>query len=185
VIRGSTRDLLDAIDDVDTAARIEQHALVLRPGRVAVADLLSRAATDLEPLMRLRGAIVEIDSGDEELGVVADEIAVARIVNRLLGLVIGASTPGERFLVRASRDADMIALTFDQPRSFAGHDGEELFARHGDSDDGPSLLGVGFTLRLARNLAGELGGGLTIGEDRLTLRLPAALDHDVGQLSSN
>jgi hypothetical protein len=36
------------------------------------------------------------------------------------------------------------------------------------------LLGTGFALRLAQNLAVELGGVLTIGVDRLTLRLPAA-----------
>ena len=184
-IRGSTRELLDAIDDVDTAARIEQHALVLRPGMVAVAGLLSSAATDLEPLMRLRGAIVEVDTGAEELCIAADEIAVARIVSRLLGLAIGASGSGERLTVRAVLDADMVALAIDQPRAFAGRGADELFALDAESEVGPSLLGAGFTLRLARNLAAELGGGLTIGEDRLTLLLPAALDRDVGQLSSN
>src|SRR3546814_10018622 len=37
--------------------------------------------------------------------------------------------------------------------------------------DGALLLGTGFSLRLARNLAAELGGKLTIGAERLTLRL--------------
>ena len=41
------------------------------------------------------------------------------------------------------------------------------------------LLGVGFALRLVGNLAGELGGTLLIGAERLTLRLPAALDREV------
>jgi len=47
--------------------------------------------------------------------------------------------------------------------------------------DGAPLLGTGFALRLARNLAVELGGELVFGEDLLTLRLPAALDEAAAQ----
>ena len=185
-IRGSTRELLDAIDDVDTAARLDQQALVLRPGTVAIAPLLSRAAVDLEPLMRLRGAVVDVDAGRPGLGITGDEIAVTRIVSRLLSLAVSASAPGERLTVSVVVEADMVALAIDRPHAFATLPGDALFALDSeDQGEGASLLGAGFALRLARRLAVELGGGLAIGEDRLTLRLPAALDHDVGQLSSN
>jgi signal transduction histidine kinase len=185
-IRGSTRELLDAIDDVDTAARLDQHALELRSGTVAVGALLSRAAADLEPLMRLRQALVDVDRGPPGLTVAGDEIAVARIVSRLLGLAIAASAPAERLTMRAVAEGEVVAFVIDRPRAFAAHPGDALFALDSeDQGEGAALLGVGFALRLARRLAIELGGGLTVGEDRLTLRLPAALDHDVGQLSSN
>lgn len=185
-IRGSTRELLDAIDDVDTAARLDQRALVLRPGTVAIAPLLSRSAADLEPLMRLRGTVVDVDGGPPGLGIAGDEIAVARIVNRLLGLVISASSAGERLTVTAGQEGELVALAIGRPRAFAALPGDALFALDSeDQGEGAALLGAGFALRLARRLAVELGGGLAIGEDRLTLRLPAALDHDVGQLSSN
>jgi len=182
-IRSSTRELLDAIDDVDTAARIEQRALVLRAGRVTVAPLLSRVAGDLEPLTRLRGAVIELDSGPEGLEISGDDTAVARIVSRLLGLVVGACAPDERLRIAAADAGDMVALTIGLPRAFAGRASEDLY-RLDDQGEGTPLLGAGFALRLARNLAAELRGGLTIGEDRLTLRLPAALDRDVGQLSN-
>nr|WP_299423195.1 HAMP domain-containing sensor histidine kinase [Sphingomonas bacterium] len=185
-IRGNTRELLDAIEDVDTAARLDQQALVLRPGVVAVAGLLSRAAADLEPLMRLRKSAIDIGLGREDLSIAGDEIAVGRIVSRLMGLVVAASGQGEHLAVGARAEGEMVALTIDRPRAFAAHPGDALFTLDSeDPGEGASLLGAGFALRLARRLAVELGGGLTIGEDRLTLRLPAALDHDVGQLSSN
>lgn len=185
-IRGSTRELLDAIDDVDTAARLDQHALALRPGTVAVAPLLSRAIADLEPLMRLRGAAVDVDQGAPGLGIAGDESAVTRIVSRLLSLVVSASVSGERLTVAAMQEGDVVALALDRPRVFAALPGDALFVLDSeDQGEGATLLGAGFALRLARRLAVELGGGLAIGEDRLTLRLPAALDHDVGQLSSN
>ena len=50
---------------------------------------------------------------------------------------------------------------------------------------GGPLLGTGFALRLARNLAAELRGSLTIGEQALTLRLPAVFSAAMGQASSN
>ncbi|THD36853.1 MAG: HAMP domain-containing histidine kinase [Sphingomonas sp.] len=185
-IRGSTRELLDAIDDVDTAARLDQQALVLRPGLVVVASLLSRAAADLEPLMRLRQSVVDVDTGQGVPDIAGDEVAVGRIISRLMGLAVAASGQGERLTVGASAEGEMVALTIDRPRAFAAHPGEALFALDSeDQGEGATLLGVGFALRLARRLAAELGGGLTIGEDRLTLRLPAALNRDVGQLSSN
>ncbi|MES2054800.1 MAG: histidine kinase dimerization/phospho-acceptor domain-containing protein [Pseudomonadota bacterium] len=43
-IRSQAADLLTAIDDIDLAARIESHALDLRPGTVPVATLLAQIA---------------------------------------------------------------------------------------------------------------------------------------------
>jgi len=183
-IRHDTRGLLAAIDDVDTAARIEQDALVLRPGVVEMAPLLRRAAIDLEPLMLLRQSVVDIDYGPSGLAIAGDEIAVARLVSRLMALAVGASGIGERIAVRASIKDGQARLAVERPRAFLAWPGEALLSLEGEDQEG-SLLGTAFGLRLARNLAGELGGSLKIGEQRLTLRLPAALDHGVGQLSSN
>ncbi len=183
-IRSDTMGLLAAIDDVDTAARIEQKALVLRPGVVEIAPLLKRAAIDLEPLMLLRQSVMDIDKGPEGLAIAGDEVAVGRVVSRLLALAVGASGIGERVAVRASLRDGEVRLAVERPRAFAAWPGEALLTADGDDQEG-SLLGTAFGLRLARNLAVELGGNLKIGERRLTLRLPAALDRSVGQLSSN
>lgn len=183
-IRSDTMGLLAAIDDVDTAARIEQKALVLRPGVVEIAPLLKRAAIDLEPLMLLRQSVMDIDKGPEGLAIAGDEVAVGRVVSRLLALAVGASGIGERVAVKVSLRDGEVRVAVERPRAFAAWPGEALLTADGDDQEG-SLLGTAFGLRLARNLAVELGGNLKIGERRLTLRLPAALDRSVGQLSSN
>ena len=183
-IRHDTHGLLAAIDDVDTAARIEQDALVLRPGVVEVAPLLKRAARDLEPLMLLRQSVVDIDAGPPGLSIAGDEVAVARLISRLMALAVGASGIGERIAIRVSSRDGQARVAVERPRAFAAWPGEALLSLEGEDQEG-TLLGTAFGLRLARNLAGELGGSLKIGEQRLTLRLPAALDHEVGQLSSN
>ncbi|MBN8807453.1 MAG: HAMP domain-containing histidine kinase [Sphingomonas sp.] len=184
IIRTNTRDLLNAIDDVDTVARIEQGALELRPDTVAVGPLLARLAGDLEPLLRLRGATLDVDDGTEPLAVHGDTIAVSRIVSRLLSLSVGACARGERLAVDAGIDGEAVTIAIDRPRAFLGRSEDELLSSSASEPDDGTTLGVGFALRLARNLASELGGGLAIGGERLTLRLPAALDREVGQLSS-
>ena len=184
LIRRDTHGLLAAIDDVDTAARLEQHALVLRSGSVEIAPLIDRAAVDLEPLMRLRQSVMDVDLGPPGLMIAGDEIAVGRVVGRLIALAVGASQIGERISVRVSLKDDQVKVAVGRPRSFAAYPGEALLTLDGEDQEG-SLLGTAFGLRLARNLARELGGGLRLGEQRLTLRLPAVLGRSVGQLSTN
>jgi signal transduction histidine kinase len=189
-IRRHTLALLGAIDDLDTAARITGHALELRASSVAVEPLLARVLADLAPLARLRGAGIAFDPGDTEHHVHADDRAVERLVGRLLAALVAASGRGERLRLKVKAKGDArIAIHIDRPAALAapaasGGD-EALFAidavSDGEAEEGAPLLGTGFALRLARNLAVELGGSLTIGADRLTLRLPAALDREVGQ----
>lgn len=184
-IRSHTMALLDAIDDLDTAARIAGHALELRPTAVAVEPLIARVLADLAPLARLRGAGIAFAPGEEHR-VSADDRAVERLVGRLLAALVSASGHGERLRLKVKAKADAtIAIHVDRPAALAAIGDDALLAIDAEDVDGPlegaPLLGTGFALRLARNLAAELGGALTIGADRLTLRLPAALDREVEQ----
>ncbi|WP_375397908.1 sensor histidine kinase [uncultured Sphingomonas sp.] len=188
-IRDETRDLLEAIDDLDLAARIEQRVLALRPALVPVAPLLTRIGASLEPLMRERGCSVTIERGPPGLTITGDAMAVERIISRLMATMVGATGAGERVAVHASLDpAGAVSLGFDRPAALAAYSIDGLLAIDAEDHDlgaRASLLGAGFALRLARNLAGELGGALVVDQHRLTLRLPAVLDHPVEQLFSH
>ncbi len=182
VIRDQAASLIAAIDDLDTAARIEGDALDLRPGPVALAPLVARAVDELAPLIALRGAIVSVAPLDDAIAI-ADDRSLERLVSRLLATLVSASARGERVgiaLVDAAQD--QIALAFDRPAALGTEGDEALLSIDAEiEEDGAPLLGTGFALRLARNLAGELGGVLTIGADTLTLRLPAASDRRMEQ----
>jgi signal transduction histidine kinase len=188
-IRNQTHDLLGAIDDIDMAARIESDALDLRPADVPVAPLLARVAEDLAPLVRLRGASLAIDSGADGIAIAGDDRAVERLIARLMATLVSSGSQGERIAVMARGEGDgTIVLSFDRPRALGAYAEEKLLTIDAEVESeraGAPLLGTGFALRLARNLAIELGGALTIGEDRLTLRLPAAFLPQVEQVSSN
>jgi len=186
-IRDQARDLLAAIDDLDLAARIEGKALDLRAGCVALEPLLDRVIADLEPLATLRGTEVVIADGVAALDVAGDDRAVERLIGRLLAALVAAGGRGERIGVAATREDDAIAIRFDRPAALTDGIGDALFAIDDDgaAGEGAPLLGTGFALRLVRNLATELGGSLVLADDRLTLRLPAAVTADMGQASIN
>jgi signal transduction histidine kinase len=188
-IRNQTHDLLGAIDDIDMAARIESDALDLRPGDVPVAPMLARIADDLAPLTHLRRAELAIDAGADGIAIAGDDRAVERLIARLMATLVSSGSPDERIAVVARGEGDRtVALTFDRPRALGAYAEERLLTIDAEVEaerEGAPLLGTGFALRLARNLATELGGSLTIGEDNLTLRLPAAFLPHVEQVSSS
>ena len=188
-IRAHVADLITAIDDLDFAARLETHALDLRGDAVVVAPLLARVVEDLNPLLTLRGAAIVAAPVAPDLAISADARAAERLAGRLLAALAAAAGRGERLALVAERETpETVAITIDRPASFADRDDQALFAADAEAEigeQGAPLLGTGFALRLARNLATELGGALAVEPSRLTLRLPAAFSSQVGQASSN
>ena len=69
----------------------------------------------------------------------------------------------------------MLCLSIDRPRAIAGLDERALldpgYSPDGDWPGAPAL-GLGFALRLVRNLAEAVGGALLIGDTRFFLYLP-------------
>jgi hypothetical protein len=119
--------------------------------------------------------VVALEADDDAL-VLADDRAVERLVSRLLATLVSAAHAGETIRVRLDRPADgTVALAFDRPASLVTDANEGLLSIGVEAvDDDAPLLGTGFAIRLSCNLAVQLGGALTIGADRLTLRLPIA-----------
>ncbi|HEU0044681.1 HAMP domain-containing sensor histidine kinase [Sphingomonas sp.] len=174
LIQRQAAALVAAIDDLDTAARIEGSALELRPDALDLGVLLSRIAADLRPLAIQRGATLIVDSEQGAL-VHADDRAVARLLDRLLTTALAVAEPGERLRAQLAVKTRTVRLHVTRPQSLTATGDDALLAIDTDVElvDGP-LLGTGFTLRLVSNLATALGGSFTVAADRLTLRLPAA-----------
>ncbi|MEO5866179.1 MAG: sensor histidine kinase, partial [Sphingomonas sp.] len=134
-------------------------------------------------------ATLQVDSSVDALAIAGDDRAVERLIARLLATVISSCGPGERIGVAATIDAaHTVELVFDRPQALGAYPEERLLTIDAEIEaerEGAPLLGTGFALRLARNLATELGGSLTFGGNALTLRLPAALLPGVEQVSSS
>lgn len=176
-IRLLAADLVTTIEDLDLAARIEGNALELRAAAVALGALLARVAADLSSLASARGCTVELAPVNDALRIAGDERAMERLFGRLIATLAAAAQEGEAILVQAAPAlSGGVDVAIGKPRAFANLPEERLLDMEAGSDAAPGspLLGTGFALRLARDLAVRLGGALLIRADRITVTLPTA-----------
>lgn len=176
-IRRHVAGLIGAIDDLDLAARLEGNALDLRDDVVALTPLLARVAQELAPLAALRGGALALPEPGAARWA-ADAHAAERLVQRLVATLLAAATGGELLGLAIETSAESVALAIALPAALLGRDEVALLALDDEAvsdDEGAPLLGTGFALRLARNLAVELGGRLDFLPERLRLALPSAV----------
>jgi K+-sensing histidine kinase KdpD len=171
--------LLSAVDDLDTAARIESRRLDLHDSAVDAAALLRRLENAYARAAEQRGASLTVHIADALPPASVEPVAGERMIARMLAATIGLAQPGET--IAAGMTLEQVAgrptlcLAIDRPEAISGLEERDLldpgYSPDGDWPDAP-VLGLGFALRLVRNLAEAAGGSLTIGETRFFLLLP-------------
>ena len=182
-IREQARRLLSAVDDLDTAARIETRRFELEASAVDVAALIARLHESYERIAAQRGAWLTLEVTPDLPPARVEPGAAERMFARLLAATIGLAAAGETIAAAITLDprgeGAMLRLTLGRPRAVAGLDETALldpgYSPEGDWPGAPAL-GLGFALRLVRNLAEAAGGELLIGEERLVLLLPTLAD---------
>jgi hypothetical protein len=105
--------------------------------------------------------------------------AAERMFARLLAGTIGLAGEGETIeatmTLEPRGDATMLRLAIDRPASIYGVEEAALldpgYSPDGDWPGAPAL-GLGFALRLIRNLAEAVGGALVVDDARFALFLP-------------
>jgi signal transduction histidine kinase len=178
--------LLGAVDDLDTAARIDSKRLELDQSAVDLVALLRRLHESYARLAAARGSRIDLEIGDDLPPAQVEPAAAERMFGRILAGTIGLAAEGETIAARlglVSRDGRaMLCLAVDRPRAIAGLDEAALldpgYSPEGDWPGAPAL-GLGFALRLVRNLAEAVSGSLRIELARFALSLPAAEAGDV------
>lgn len=172
------RHLLAAFDDLDLAARVSRGDDVSAP-QLLDPELLVRQIAS-----RFRdqgGALVDIAMAASLPPVQIDPVQGERMVQHLLRTLISVAPKGEAVTGACWFQPDggngRVVLAIDRPSSLAGMEEAQLldpgYTSDGDWADGP-LLGLGFSLRLIRSLAGTCGGSLDVEPGRLLLAIPAA-----------
>ncbi|HEX8640318.1 MAG TPA: HAMP domain-containing sensor histidine kinase [Allosphingosinicella sp.] len=174
------RRLLTAVDDLDTAARLETQRLHLVEGTVDAAALLGRLHESYERVAGQRGARLALAVVPDLPPARVEAGAAERMFARLLAAAIGLTSETEEITARLDLEprpaGDMLRLAVDRPRSIVGLDEAALldpgYSPEGDWPAAPAL-GLGFALRLVRNLAEAAGGALDIEPESIVLHLPA------------
>jgi signal transduction histidine kinase len=170
------RRLLQALEDLDLTARLDPKAK--SASSIDPAELLERLHNEYQAVAEERGFHLKlrITTG---LGLVAaDPVAVERMFGRLLAATLAIAQRGETVSINLQHDPDSrdrMILEVARPAMLAGRDERTLldpgYNPDGDWPDAP-VLGLGFALRLVRNIAAACGGALDIQSDTLILHLP-------------
>jgi signal transduction histidine kinase len=171
--------LLSAVDDLDTAARLETRRISLDDASVDAVALLCRLHDAYERVARQRGSRIAIEIERNLPPARVELSAVERMFARMLAATIGLAGEGETIAatmaVAEAAGRKMLCLAIDRPKAIAGLDETALldpgYSPEGDWPGAPAL-GLGFALRLVRNLAEAVGGALVVGEERFALYLP-------------
>lgn len=171
--------LLSAVDDLDTAARIETQRLSLSDSSVDAVALLCRLHDAYERVAGQRGARIAIEIMRDLPPAKAELSAAERMFARMLAGTIGLAQEGETITATMKLGQlggkTMLCLAIDRPLAIEGIDEAALldpgYSPEGDWPGAPAL-GLGFALRLVRNLAEAMGGGLEVASDRFSLFLP-------------
>ena len=180
-IMDQARRLLTAVDDLDTAARIETRRFEHDESSVDAVALLVRLHDSYERVAQQRGSRIAIEIAAGLPPARVELSAAERMFARILAATIGLAQDGETISATMALDdlgdRSMLCLSIDRPRAIAGVREEALldpgYSPEGDWPGAPAL-GLGFALRLVRNLAEAVGGALVVGDARFSLYLPVS-----------
>lgn len=183
-ILSDARRLLTAFDDLDLAARS------VAPGHERQAAKAARAV-DLEVLIDSvcgvfdqwggKGPPVKVTAAASLPNVLVDPVQGERMIQHLLRTLISVLREGETLQgstwFQPDGEGGQVLLAFDRPSRLDDADEAQImdpnYGADGNWPDAP-LLGLGFSLRLVRSLAGAHGGSLHIEGNRILLALPVA-----------
>jgi signal transduction histidine kinase len=172
------RKLLSAVEDLNMVAAAREAQGTTTGDEVHAAAILMRLHGDFEGVAKERASGLAFRIDPDLPPVAADGPTVERMLSRLLAATIAMSEPGERIAVDLQRDprrGARMLLSVVRPQALAGRD-EKMLLDPGYNPDGAwpdaPVLGLGFALRLVRNLAIACGGMLDIDSQRFYLSLP-------------
>jgi len=179
-IMDEARRLLAGFEDLDIAVKVDSGQLPESSGTTKDDWLFERMTQRLQGLTQSKVVERDISKAEPVRPFALDGESVERIFARLLSAAIiscenGETLKGELRTRIGVQPTNQFMLS--RPSRIKGVAEEKLLdpSQGIDGDVGESsLLGLGFSLRLVRNLAQSAGGSLTINADNIALTLPAA-----------
>jgi hypothetical protein len=176
--------LLSGFDDLSTAAKIETGTYVTQVGSTDCDWLSLRLEERLRELSDVLHVTLNLVHAHPVRPFALDHHLAERLFSRVLSAVIIGCEAGEILDGRFRTEPGLNAVNrfvLSLPKKLADLDESELFGS-GPIDDshGAPLLGLGFSLRLVRSLARNVGGDLRFYNQALIVSLPAVNDGRAG-----
>jgi signal transduction histidine kinase len=165
-VRRSARDLLDMVDDLLAASRVDAGQVRVRPSRFTVDDVYNAVRAMLRPLLEDKGPplVWEAEPGLPDL--FTDEAKVAQILRNLISNALKFTEAGEVRIsaARGAHEGTVVFSVADTGIGIAPDDRERIFRDFAqvESHLQRRARGSGLGLPLSRKLAVLLGGDLGV-----------------------
>jgi hypothetical protein len=184
-ILNDAEQLLSGFDDLAIAAKIESGRFVIGVGVTECSWLALRLAERLHGLSETLSVTLNLAKADPVRPFAMDSEVTERLFSRLLSAVIIGCEPGEelngRFRTELGNRA-MNSFQLSLPVKLRALTEQQMlgsFSNTQENSDEMPFLGLGFSLRLVRNLARNVGGDLRFQKESLLLMLPASRDNNL------
>jgi hypothetical protein len=183
-IVADANQLLAGFDDLATAAQIDHGQFQVERGVTECGWLVERIADRLQDVSDGLGVDVNLVIADPVRPFALERDMAERLFSRLISAILMGCVPGETLDGRFNTEIGATTQNRFQislPEKLKGLNEEEMLGvgpSSGLSVAGSPLLGLGFSLRLVRNLARNVAGSLQFQNESLLVTIPAVQDHD-------
>ncbi|MEO9469156.1 HAMP domain-containing sensor histidine kinase [Parasphingorhabdus sp.] len=185
-IMDEAQRMLAGFEDLDMAAKIDAGQMDATPGETQPDWLLERLTQRLQSLAHSKSVDLRINKAEPVRAFALDGDTVERIFARLLSAAIIACEEGEELIADLRTHIGPQPVNYfslSRPTRIRGIPEQQMLdpsqGIEGDATDTP-LLGLGFSLRLVRNLTHSASGTLSFDEDKIGLTLPAVATSQIG-----
>lgn len=174
--------LLSGFDDLSIIAQLDRGDFKAESGITECSWLTERLATRLQTVSDSLNVDVNLTIADPVRPFAVDQDLAERLFSRLLASVVMGCESGDTLSGRFSTEIGPVTqnrFILTLPTKLAGKSEEELLGSGPAANPvvgGPPLLGLGFSLRLVRNLARNVGGSLQFQNESLLVTIPAVQD---------
>lgn len=168
--------LLSGFDDLNTALKLDKGILDDREGQTSTDWLVAQFKDRIAPALARNDSALRITNEVAEGWLAISPQAAERICLRLAATLISLVGTGEDLVLAITVvQPHRAAICFNKPAAIIDTDHHDLldpdFGTNQSHDNAP-LLGIGFTLRLIRNLVKEHDGQLLLSDQQICVMLP-------------
>lgn len=159
------QDVLELMNHFFTLAKLESGDLELKLGQVDAAELSRESILDFYEILTGSGFQVEIDLPETAVYVWGDREAIQRILSNLISNVIRYGKDGKYLGISLRADGKYVYLdVMDKGKGIEKSFADRVFDRLFTMEDSRSrdIQGNGLGLTIAKNLAVQQGGDLTL-----------------------
>jgi hypothetical protein len=188
-ILADAQRLLAGFEDLSVASRLDAGNFEVEQGVTECRWLANRLAERLDPVSEENRVVLNLAIADPVRAFAIDRALAERIFSRLLSAVMMGCSEGESLNGRFKTEPGVATCNLfhlELPAKLKQCSDDQLFGTDPSfnefevpSDNSSPLLGLGFSLRLVRNLARKAGGDLRFQKESLILTIPAVQDGDM------